>query len=699
MLERGINQLISQALDTKAKGFQTRIEGVVQNYIYTQNNPQNQDKQNRKHKTVDEKEDSKSNSSSDFKHAGICDISDLIPIPGLTSTVAKTTETADKKSGAQEGSKSATSKSFPTGKKYQSMQGKSNLHAGKGEESKNASPFDEKVTQVDESSKSKDGKSKTSRVKAENMSRDESRLTPKVEESFYKVKDEMSKINRLKLASSSPGESCASSSLDERGDKYMTSEGKNENANQSYLSSGVAETEAVKEEIMRGTIVKADKGNEANTLINSKVKEQTVNVCEMNEESNVPGKLMGEQRAKAGTKVISNFGKLKQDNMVLNEGSKCMQSDSFQTVMADDEVPKIWSVFNETPAMDVTVSAGEFKEDENVKRFEPIMLFSEKISRAIGTDSEERNPVDSFKNIINTVKMPQSLLSDGGIEKVAKEFPSEARSDASKMDTSSHEVQRLNLSEESLELLSRQKEGYDILGDSNLEASSLVGVDFTQPSSMGEFSDSASDISDVSSVHTSDLSSFDDEDEEEEEEEAEGTKKTIEKRELDGDGDTERISVSQSEQNSDAAPRRRSTRISSRRSTKEGESETSEGEASKEKHRSSHKRRHGEKRTRKPGPVGNKVRSVSDVDKPRRRGRPRKDDRRVSSQSGSQIRHSRAREREDSGATTDRSESDTKESRSTRSQRQIKRTRCYSPSSEGTREVFLPRKRSRDDVN
>lgn len=699
MLERGINQLISQALDTKAKGFQTRIEGVVQNYIYTQNNPQNQDKQNRKHKTVDEKEDSKSNSSSDFKHAGICDISDLIPIPGLTSTVAKTTETADKKSGAQEGSKSATSKSFPTGKKYQSMQGKSNLHAGKGEESKNASPFDEKVTQVDESSKSKDGKSKTSRVKAENMSRDESRLTPKVEESFYKVKDEMSKINRLKLASSSPGESCASSSLDERGDKYMTSEGKNENANQSYLLSGVAETEAVKEEIMRGTIVKADKGNEANTLINSKVKEETVNVCEMNEESNVPGKLMGEQRAKAGTKVISNFGKLKQDNMVLNEGSKCMQSDSFQTVMADDEVPKIWSVFNETPAMDVTVSAGEFKEDENVKRFEPIMLFSEKISRAIGTDSEERNPVDSFKNIINTVKMPQSLLSDGGIEKVAKEFPSEARSDASKMDTSSHEVQRLNLSEESLELLSRQKEGYDILGDSNLEASSLVGVDFTQPSSMGEFSDSASDISDVSSVHTSDLSSFDDEDEEEEEEEAEGTKKTIEKRELDGDGDTERISVSQSEQNSDAAPRRRSTRISSRRSTKEGESETSEGEASKEKHRSSHKRRHGEKRTRKPGPVGNKVRSVSDVDKPRRRGRPRKDDRRVSSQSGSQIRHSRAREREDSGATTDRSESDTKESRSTRSQRQIKRTRCYSPSSEGTREVFLPRKRSRDDVN
>lgn len=74
-------------------------------------------------------------------------------------------------------------------------------------------------------------------------------------------------------------------------------------------------------------------------------------------------------------------------------------------MIVDDEVFKIWSVFNEIFVMDVTVFVVEFKEDENVKRFELIMLFFEKIFRVIGVDSEERNFVDFFKNIINIVKM------------------------------------------------------------------------------------------------------------------------------------------------------------------------------------------------------------------------------------------------------------------------------------------------------
>lgn len=74
-------------------------------------------------------------------------------------------------------------------------------------------------------------------------------------------------------------------------------------------------------------------------------------------------------------------------------------------MIVDDEVFKIWSVFNEIFVMDVTVFVGEFKEDENVKRFELIMLFFEKIFKVIGVDSEERNFVDFFKNIINIVKM------------------------------------------------------------------------------------------------------------------------------------------------------------------------------------------------------------------------------------------------------------------------------------------------------
>lgn len=52
-------------------------------------------------------------------------------------------------------------------------------------------------------------------------------------------------------------------------------------------------------------------------------------------------------------------------------------------MIVDDEVFKIWSVFNEIFVMDVMVFVGEFKEDENVKRFELIMLFFEKIFRLL----------------------------------------------------------------------------------------------------------------------------------------------------------------------------------------------------------------------------------------------------------------------------------------------------------------------------
>ena len=79
----------------------------------------------------------------------------------------------------------------------------------------------------------------------------------------------------------------------------------------------------------------------------------------------------------------------------------------------------------------------------------------------------------------------------------------------------------------------------------------------------------------------------------------------------------------------------------------------------------------------------------------RRRGRPRKEEAHASSHSTNQRRRSRIRDPDDISSTAGRRGSGV-EDRSKRSQRQIKRTRCYSPSSEGTREVFLPRKRSRD---
>lgn len=78
-MDRGVKQLISQALESKSKAFQTRIEGVVQNYIYMQKHPQNQDKQNRKRKTGHDKEENKQSVSE-----VICDISQLIPVPSTT---------------------------------------------------------------------------------------------------------------------------------------------------------------------------------------------------------------------------------------------------------------------------------------------------------------------------------------------------------------------------------------------------------------------------------------------------------------------------------------------------------------------------------------------------------------------------------------------------------------------------------------
>ena len=719
MLERGIKQLITQALDSKAKVFQTRIEGVVQNYIYTQQHPQNQEKQRQKekqkHKTVDEKEDTKP--SSDTKHAVISDISELIPIPGPPSTVTKATETADKKSGAQEGAKNGTSKGFPTAKKSHSTQGKSNLHTGKGEEGKTGSPLYEKA-QADDSSRTKDGKSRTSRVKTESLSRDESRLSPKVEESIHKVKDDKCKITRVKAEVSSPGESCASSLVEARfSDKNIASGGRSEVGNQSHLFSVAVETDASQDDVTKATALKTEQGNEASTEGNVKVKEEKNATSGMSEQNNFPRKMKEETDAEPETKVIDDCGKLKQYNILLNEESESnmgAQSDSFQTANLVDEIPQVWSRINENPAIDVTVSSGEIKMDESIETSETVKGLSEKVYGELEAASEEEtSSVKGVEHIVSTVKMTSSDLSgmkstqlsavQGGIDKAVKELPSGTRSGAAELEAINNEIQRQKLPDESQELLSQQKED-DTGSDSNLVAASDTKEDFGQPSSIGEYSDGESDISDVSSVHTSDLSSFDEQisslsesyDDEEETHKGE----TSGKSEHEADGDTERASMSQNERDSDAQPRRRSTRISSRRSTKEGESEISESETSRQDSRgSSHKRRHGEKRTRKPRSETSKVRSISDVDKPRRRGRPRKDERRMSSHSGSQIRRSRIRHREDSSTTADRSESDSKESRSTRSQRQIKRTRCYSPSREGTREVFLPRKRSREDPN
>ena len=720
MLERGIKQLITQALDNKSKVFQTRIEGVVQNYIYTQNHPQRQEKQIRKHKTVDDKDDIKS-SSSDTKHDVISDISQLIPIPGPSSTVAKATEAADKKLGVQDTSKSSTSsKGFQTIKK----QGKSNTLAGRGEETRTASPVSEK-SQSDEGSRSKEGKCKISRVKAESLSRDDGRLSPKVEDNSSKL----NKVSRVKVESVNRGESCASSSVEDRSslsaqDNKASSSGEiNENSNQVHPLPVAEETSATQDDVKNLVEVKMEKGNESGNCVSleNKVKESSLEykVKEKSEtfEEDEQGEQKEEVEAGLGLMLMPDCGKQEPESILLNEVSQIdttlQRSDVFQTAKRVEEMSQGLSRIEEKASLDATISANESEVQEKVENSELVIKKESLVEKVeeidIKGDEKISEAADSSALEHIGIKTTDFTAIEAGPENIIGELPSDLKSGASPESvTTSNEPQRQTLLEQNQELQSRLEEEL-VASEHGLEKLSSVASfakeDVSHTSPTGDYSDDESDVSEVSSVHTSDLSSFDeeissmsesyDEDEVDEENREEDVAEKPEHR----TGDVKETSMSQSQQDVNAAPMRRSTRISSRRSTKEGESEISENETSKRESRdSSRKRRRSEKRNKNPRPTTAKEQGIPGIDKPRRRGRPRKDERRTrSSRSESQMRRSRTHDREDSGTAPERSGSDSRESRSTRSQRQIKRTRCYSPSSEGTREVFLPRKRSRDD--
>ena len=719
VLERGIKQLIAQALDSKAKVFQTRIEGVVQNYIYTKKHPQAQEKHNRKHKTLDEKEDSKS-SSSDAKHDVISDIRQLIPIPGPPVAVVKTTEAADKKLGAQDNVRSGTSsKGFQTVKKSNSAHGKCMSLAGRGEETRTGSPVNERL-QADDSIRAKEGKSKTSRVKADSLSRDDGRNSPKVEDGSHK----MSKTTRVKVESTNLGENCAPSIVEHR----------NSVKNQADISSSHAEKNEnliplrispVAEEIVLEE--KTEKGNESESGVTleskTKVKEEKSETFEKREQKklskNLPHQQKEEVKTESEMRVLEHCIKQENEKILLaceipKLDTGAQRNDSFETAETVEEIPEGLSGNAVKPDVDGTVpSQNENRMQESVERFDPVMEPAENVDTALGTTGGEKSGAEDDEVTQSSTSVHREKVTDlptaqGGTEKAIEESPSHTKLGSLELINPSDTLWRHSLPDESQELQSEKKENL-VKGESGLEkpisvVSSVAREDLGQVSSTGEYSDGESDISEVSSVHTSDLSSFDGEisSGSESYDEDDGTQESDEpeKREQHTDGDKEEeANLPQSEQDSDAMPRRRSTRISSRRSTKEGESEISENEASRRESRdSSRKRRHGEKRNRKPRPeIIKGQQSESDLEKPRRRGRPRKDDKRTSSHSGGQIRRSRTHHREDGSTAAERSSSDSRESRSKRSQRQIKRTRCYSPSSEGTREVFLPRKRSRDD--
>ncbi|EDO43113.1 predicted protein [Nematostella vectensis] len=154
-------------------------------------------------------------------------------------------------------------------------------------------------------------------------------------------------------------------------------------------------------------------------------------------------------------------------------------------------------------------------------------------------------------------------------------------------------------------------------------------------------SDDDSDISDVSSVHTSDLSSFDED--------------------LSSESDNESTPGAKEESMPQDRSKPRTNKTNDIKKQAHGEMNKVSKHATE--------------------PSGD-----SDSLK-RRRGRPRKEEKTSSDNKREQMRQPRSRKREDSAGDNN--------GQRIRSKRMIKRKRCYSPSSESTREVRLPSKHTR----
>ena len=610
-------------------------------------------------------------------------------------------------------------------KKSHSTQVKTSVHAGKGEETKTGSPFREK-DQTEESGRTKDGKLKASRVKAESLSRDDhSQMSPRPEESLHKVKDEKTKISRVKLENSFSSEgffslaAADSSSLNSQDEMISSLKGVRENLVQSQLSPA-EDTGVSQGDVTRLSQIKIEKANESDSYVCSsseykvKVKEErstkTFGVkvqTESSENAAIQWKqeelVDSEQKSVQGDSENEHGKNLFSDGMGRTDSGAERSDDFVMTTMVDEMGERV----AQRPDGDVVVIVDEskVKELEKSERVESL----KQTETAIKLERKEDGKREEKKDLgtETSLKVRSAVSSDLSS---GKSIDLPAAKSGEDLSLSSHEEDGVRevpsltdgtqrKKEDERGLPSGQKESTaraeSFSEKTGLEASSLTRENVGHASSTGEYSDGESEISEVSSVHTSDLSSFDDEisslsesyDENDEDEAYEHDEK---------DNQERSSAQPQNEQDCDSAPRRRSTRISSRRSTKEGESELSESEGRKIQTDSARKRRHDERRERKPRIESAKGQSESGREK-RRRGRPRKDEKRGPSCSGRQMRRSRTRDQDDSSTAAERSGSGSREDRRKRSQRQVKRTRCYSPSSEGTREVFLPRKRSRDD--
>lgn len=610
--------------------------------------------------------------------------------------------------GLQESSKSAAT--------VKGIQQVKKSHLTQGKASSPGSPSCRKE-QTEESSRTKEGKYRIPRVKMESLSRDDhGHMLAKSEESAHKLKDDKPKISRVRLENFNPNES-VSSPLAVVSDSLNFLEGKTNALTegiQSLASSQLCQTG--EEGDVTGLLqVKSEKTNDSERSVLSslegkvQVKSEESGTTGINTEveSSDRAILHGQEKIVDGDE---NEGRVKvMDDEISRPEAGIQRSDYCAATTIVEEDRRVHEKNTDAAIVDEKKTKASDGEDKLESSKESTDLVDEmELTRenkledikALETESEitNINVLTSDVSKERTVDLPATRDVDEPEETLLSSEKAGATDMASVNEKS---FQEQSLSDER-GLLSLQKD--DIVrsevGSNKVELESMErDHDHAgHTSSSDEHSDVESDISEVSSVHTSDLSSFDDEissssvSSDEQDEEAGKTEANEEpKSEVQDKSNTQ----SQTENASDAAPMRRSTRISSRRSTKEGESEQSDGESGKTITAESHRqRRRGEKRQRKTHSKTSKERSDYSTVK-RRRGRPRKEEAHASSHLTNQRRRSRIRDPDDSSSAAGRRGSGA-EGRSKRSQRQIKRTRCYSPSSEGTREVFLPRKRSRD---
>ena len=591
-------------------------------------------------------------------------------------------------------------------------------HLTQGKASSPGSPSCRKE-QTEESSRTKEGKNRISRVKMESVSRDDhSHMLAKSEESAQKLKDDKPRISRVKLENFNPNES-VSSPLAVVSDSLNFLEVKTNTLTEGTQSLGPSQLCQTGEEgDVTGLLqVKSEKTNESERSVLSsledkvqvKSEESGTTGIKTELESSEPAIRHGHERIVDGDE---SEGRLKvMDDEICRPEAGIQRSDhsAVTTIVEETKNQRVPEKNTGAAIVDLKKTKASDGEDKLESSNESTELVDK-------TELTRENKLEDIKDLdteseitsINvltpdvskerTVDLPATRDVDEAEEKLLSSEEAGATDMASVNEKS---FQEQSLSDER-GLLSSQK--HDMVrsevGSNKVELKSMErDHDHAgHTSSSDENSDVESDISEVSSVHTSDLSSFDDEISSssvcsDEQDEVAGKTEANEepKSEVQDKSNTQ----SQTAIASDTAPMRRSTRISSRRSTKDGESDQSGEEGGKAITAESHRqRRHGEKRQRKTHSKTSKERGDHSTVK-RRRGRPRKEEAHASSHSTNQRRRSRIRDPDDSSSAAGRRGSGA-EDRSKRSQRQIKRTRCYSPSSEGTREVFLPRKRSRD---